>query len=542
MVIVNNRLYRILFDVAVACVPVVAAAALYKPIAVFRDSSSVYVSKQGSDWNGGRTAATALATIQSALDQARPGDQILVGPGTYYERLHLRKGGTEIAPVSVVATTPGSVIISGKLPEDVPREWAWRDDGRGIYSTAIRHPVYRLNHGSLTCFRVPWGGLAALRDITSRPGAWSAFCEEKGRLYVYLKGGKHPALEELSTHRPAPAPREWGEFKSATLWVEADHVRLDGLQFDFGIGAAVNIWNAEHVEFNDCVFSGCTFGVKCSGGTKPSRHIRIVNCLYHNYPQYHWHKDWLTWGEVYAAYASSTLASSTDAPLLIQECLVTHSGDALRISPHAGQGTASAMIDGNQIAYCTDDAIEFDGDGSQIDVRNNLVHEAHQNLGFSPVGVGPITVQHNLFAHLQDGINGSQIKLINNKPGERIRNISIRDNVFIGDWLCWYNDAPVSKVTIENNRFFVYRQANPPWPIAGVDVGDHQVELRSDRLPPEQTLAAWYHNANNPLWMRAVLDRRHGPSWFRAEDHPATKDATRWKSQLRQLLQTVESH
>ncbi len=538
--VISIRLPLLLIDILCVLTPIMTALSLYAPVFLRSDSQSIYISRQGSDWNGGRSEATAFATIQYALDRAQPGDRIFIAPGTYYERLHLRRGGTEKLPVSIKAITPGSVVITGERPENIPRGWAWREEGEGIFSTAIDQPVYRLNHSDFTCFRLPWGGSTALRKMVAKPGAWSAFCEENGRLYLYLKEGKHPATEELRTHRPAPAPREWGEFKSATVWIEADHVRLEGLHMDFGIGAAVHIGDADDVEIRDCVLTGSTFGVKSSGGEKPARRISIENCLYHNYPQYHWLKDWLSWDEVYSAYPSSSLASSVDAPLQVRNCLVTHAGDALQISPRANQDRMPTTMEGNWLAFCTDDAIEFDGDGCRIDVRNNLIYEAHQNLGFSPVTVGPIQVHNNLFAHARAGINGSQIKLINNRPSDRTQNISVRENVFVGDWLCWYNDSFFSNVVIDSNQFYVRREASPPWPKTGVEVGEHQVVIQSEPQRPEDTLAAWYHRENQPDWVHTVLDRRPGPAWFRAEDHPATKDLIFWKNRLQQLLLTVE--
>ncbi|MDP1797018.1 MAG: right-handed parallel beta-helix repeat-containing protein [Planctomycetaceae bacterium] len=534
----NCRANSRLADAAILLAPAVTIFILANPLATFRSTRTIFVSPQGSDWNSGATATTAVATVQHAADLARPGDQIRIGPGTYYERVHLRCGGTEHAPVSLVAEIPGSVIITGELPSKVPADWIWRDEGNGLFSTAVRSPVYWLNDGAATCYRLPWGGVTALKKLTEKPGAQSAYCQENNRLFVYLTDGNHPQKEDLRTHRPAPAPREWGEFKSATVWVETDHIRLEGLQIEFGIGAAVNLWNAEHVEIRDCAFSGSTFGVKCGGGIKPSRHVTLMNCLYHNYPQYHWRKNWLTWDEVYAAYSSSALIASTDTPLTVENCLVTHAGDALRISPRVGQEPTSAIIDGNFLAHCTDDALEFDGDGAHVDVRNNIVYEAHQNLAFSPVEQGPIAVQNNLFAHEPAGINGAQIKLINNRPGDPIRNISVRNNVFVGDWLCWYNDAPINDVLIEHNRFFVHRLADPPWPSLGVTVGEGQVELQSVRQPPERMIGDWNRQANEPAWVRELLKRRPGPAWFPTEEHPATKDAMHWRDRLQNLLQT----
>jgi len=49
-----------------------------------------------------------LPTIQGAIDQAQPGDIVLVQPGTYYELLVLRDG------VSLEAQTSGSVIVDAE--------------------------------------------------------------------------------------------------------------------------------------------------------------------------------------------------------------------------------------------------------------------------------------------------------------------------------------------------------------------------------------------------------------------------------------------
>ncbi len=524
-------------DLLVLLTPVIVGFVGFEPLAGWRAARDIHVARSGSDRHTGATSASAVSTLQRALDLAIPGDRIVIGPGTYYERVHVRRGGTLAAPVVIAAETPGTVVITGADPRGVPPEWSWHSEGQNIYSTVIHRPVYRLQHHDMTCFRIPWGGQATLRKYVEKGFPWSAFCTEKDRLYLFLKDGVHPAQAVLKTHRPAPAPREWGELKSATVWVEADHVRLEGLQIEDGLGAGVTIWNAEDIEIRDCAFSGATFGVRCADGPKPARDVRMVNCLYHNYPQYHWRREWLTWDEVYAAYSSSTLIASTAAPLTIENCLVTHAGDALRISPATGQGSSIARVERNYLAFCTDDAIEFDGDAAGVNVAQNLVFEAHQNLAFSPVKHGPVDVRENLFVHLPDGINGSQIKFINNQPGDPIRNIDIHDNVFIGDWLCWRNDAPIENVAIGRNQFFVRRMAEPPWPPKGVTVAEGQVELQRESISPVQHLSKLAQNPGTPAWLSSVISRAPGPSWWPGSEHPATKDALLWRQQMQQSLQ-----
>lgn len=497
------------------------------PALGWRAPRTLCVAVDGSDWNWSATQEKPLASVQRAVSLSRPGDQIVLGPGNYYERIHVKRGGTEKQPLVIKAGEPGTATITGALAEGVPSTWKWRDEGGGIFSTATQWPVHRLAEGKVTLFRVPWGGLKQLRSLVQKPSAWGAYCQDGARLYVRLNGGRHPMQAQLRTHRPAPGPREWGEFKSATVWLEADHVQLEGLRIEFGIGAAVNIWDAEHVEIRDCVFSECSVGVRCGGGVKPSEDVWIDRCLYHNYPQYSWHREWLGWPDIYAGYASSSLATARDAPLKITNCVAVHVGDALGISPRINSENMSAKIEGNYLAFGTDDAVEFDGPAVNIEFRRNRVHEFHQNLGFSPVLTGPIVVEQNVFTHEEAGVNGSQIKIMNNSPGEVVRNIVVRDNLFIGNWLCWWNEVPVDDVEFTENVFSVFERTDPPWP-PPIRAVRNAILQRQRQMPLTSIVNNIIDSTPNSAWVRPVLDQRPGPLWWHWKSHPATRDLPTW--------------
>ena len=68
---------------------------------------NLYVSPQGSDHNSGASAAAPLATIQTALNLAKPGTTIHLGPGTYHENPTTKVNGTAAAPISIVGTETG---------------------------------------------------------------------------------------------------------------------------------------------------------------------------------------------------------------------------------------------------------------------------------------------------------------------------------------------------------------------------------------------------------------------------------------------------
>lgn len=116
----------------------------------------------------------------------------------------------------------------------------------------------------------------------------------------------------------------------------------------------------------------------------------------------------------------------------------------------------------------------------------------------------------------------------------------VRENVFIGNWLCWYSTGSIEQILIEQNRFYVRQQADPPWPSRGVTVRENQVVIQTAPGLPENTVAEYYRNESAARWIRNILDRDAGPAWLRSEQHFATKEAILWKVRLRQLLQSAE--
>ena len=56
---------------------------------------------------------TPFRSIQRAAELARPGDEILVAPGTYREYVDPAFGGTADSPIVYRAQVPGKAVISG---------------------------------------------------------------------------------------------------------------------------------------------------------------------------------------------------------------------------------------------------------------------------------------------------------------------------------------------------------------------------------------------------------------------------------------------
>ena len=107
-----------LFNVLAWAVAVLACWRALTPFPHHQQPREWHVSVQGSDLWGDGSRATPWRSIQFACDLAIPGDRIAVLPGTYSERVHLRRGGTLEQPVTLVAEPPGSVVITAACPEN----------------------------------------------------------------------------------------------------------------------------------------------------------------------------------------------------------------------------------------------------------------------------------------------------------------------------------------------------------------------------------------------------------------------------------------
>ena len=523
-------------DVASLVAVVVAAVGLAAPTMPWESGGVIYVSPDGSDMLRGRSLESAVATIQRAAELAIPGDTVLIAPGTYRERVRVRRGGRPGAPVVFRAAEPGSVLVTGETDPEVVAELVWRDEGGGVHSAEVPWPVYRVRTGDHYLFHALWSNLEGFHSLVDLDEAWdtSIYVSEERRLYVFLADGRTPDTTDLAFHGPIPAPREWGNIRSANVWVEADHVVFEGLRFAGGVGAGLLLWSADHVEIRDCLFEGAVYGIQTRPRVRPITDVTAEYNLYHNYPQAAWADEWLTWDQVYGQYSSSTLIASQMGGVTVRGNIVAHSGDALQITSVGG--VEGVEIRENLIFRGTDDAIEFDGPGVDMIVVGNLIYDVAGSLGLSPVTQGPVLVEDNLFLHPAGGLNGGQMKLLTPGFGDSratIRNVEIRHNTFVGSGLSvWNNVSPVEDVLVEDNLFAVQWMKDPPWP-AGVTA-------RGNAFEPQPT-GEYPDPARNPHWWDRTAEPagadgydgavapgerwsmpRPGPRWFHFSEHPAT--------------------
>ena len=489
-----------------------ACALCWCPHAHWPRLRTIYVSADGSDWRSGKSPDHALATIQRAADLARPGTVVVILPGVYKERVRIRTSGTRAEPITFRASEPGSVVLSGEPASRPVRGLKWQDQGSGIFSTKPPWPIYRIRAGGMEFLACE--SLAALKDLTARPNAWQAFHQSEDALYVYLPTDRRPSTVVLETHVPLPERLANGVWRAANVWVEGDHIRFEGLCFDFGVGYGIRIWDGADIRVRDCLFTGTERGVCALAGMKPTPNLHVENCLYHNYPQAEWRRTWMNKTELYRRTRCNGLLSSWSDGALIRSNLVVHASDGMYVGSDNVPTRSGADVHGNLIAFCTDDAIEFDGFAKKVHFHHNLIYDCHESLGTSPVLAGPTTIESNLFLHPYAGINGAQVKLMSpwlhrgpplNGP---IRNVAIFNNTFVGNWLCWYGRVPVEDVRIYQNVFAVRRENTPPWPPGVAHWNNRYVTL------PESGYA---NPGKDKAWLTGLLPEGRGDKTTKAD-------------------------
>ena len=552
-------LRHFLFLVPVA----VAALALWNPPLSWLRDGVIYVSPQGSDWYSGRSPGSAVATIQRAADMVAAGETILILPGVYREELRVRRGGAPDKPVVFRAVHPGTVTISGAAPDDVVERLFWRNEGGKIWSAATPWPIYHAVGDGENFFHVRWaagaegdkvyhwvgteGRVARLRELISRPKAWGAFAWEQGRLYVAFADGRSPREHTLQINRAIPRPYASWSIRAANVWVEADHVRFEGLQFHLGVGAGLLLWNAQDVIVRDALFSGAMFGVSNFPRASLSRKLVVEHSHYHNYPQYFWFRDWLSWEEIFSHHSNSTLISATGDGVIVRYNLITHAGDGLQLYTPAANVNDGVEIYGNLAANGTDDGIEIDGHAIRVHLHHNVIYNFPTSLGMSPVLTGPVLVRDNLSLHPPRGEMGAHLKWLNPWQGRggvlsgSSKNVVVRNNVFSGKWLA-YSATPLERVRVESNVFAdVVSDERFGMPAGVVDDGNIFLKSPQGSSSPDVAcqlkLAARFARrieSSNPIFpnwegtsghARLFKVERPGPAWLDYDKYPASQDA-----------------
>ncbi len=103
----------------------------------------IHVAVGGNDSSGNGSSSLPFATIQMAVDQAGPGDKVLIHAGRYHQFTEIfdKPGTSPTNPITITNAGDGEVLIDGTdLSYNNPA--AWTSEGNHIYSSPLAATYY----------------------------------------------------------------------------------------------------------------------------------------------------------------------------------------------------------------------------------------------------------------------------------------------------------------------------------------------------------------------------------------------------------------
>ena len=251
------------------------SAALIVADAPIAEARLIHVDKAwGNDRNSGLSKDSALRTIDRAARMARPGDEIVVGPGTYYEQPNFSNlRGTADRPVWLRASEPGTATISGMWQEAAEGRVRWKRHDNGLYSTPrASQPLFGAFDG---VFLFRFNTVQDLLD--GRAGDIDmpeyGFAATDGMLFVKLPGGVDPNGKSL----------KFSDEESSIVEVNnAPYFIIDGFRIE-GAGAGRCIGfdrTSHHAIVRNTIMTYCRHGVRLADDS-------LVEWSEYTYPGFH---------------------------------------------------------------------------------------------------------------------------------------------------------------------------------------------------------------------------------------------------------------
>jgi parallel beta-helix repeat protein len=340
---------------------------------------------------GGGTACSEASpcSLIQALQQAQPGDHVVLRGGVYYEgELSIPRSGATGAPI-VVRGYPGEkAILDGADPAIFP----WTHQGSGVYRTTVNAPS---PHVILTDGRrlFPYDDLGDLQSLArdSAPG----FYADGVDLYVHLAGSEDPSVAQMTVSRYNHA-----------FYVAQDYVYLLDLTFrHYGQGSwakAIYIQDGSDNLVQGCVFDSNDLGI----GIKNESHRNVIqdNDFYDTIYEWRW-DDIKEVGRLEDG-GVAFYDPATGRGTVIRRNTFHDDFDGLNVCPASTAAvTNETDVYENLVYRMGDDGVETDGQCSNVRLWRNTFHDVLMGISFAPVYGGPVYAIRNLFYRTGVGNN-----------------------------------------------------------------------------------------------------------------------------------------
>lgn len=343
---------------------------------------SFYVSPSGSG-----TACSLLApcALAEGLNQAGPGDEVVLRGGVYYEgEIDLPDSGTPGAPL-VIRSDPGETAI---LDGADPATFTWTHEGSGVYRATVNVADTQLVAANGQRL-YPYHSLSDLQDLVwGIPGLYV----DGVTVYVRLKNDANPNDTEMvvSRYNEGFYMRDWTIISNLTF-----------RHYGQGEGArALTMNNA-----TDNLVQGCTFALNDTGIViKYGSHRNVIqnNEFYDTISRWPWDavKESTNLGATAIRWGSSAPPTGN----VVRYNIVHGMFDGLKACPYKLDKFSLNESDfyGNTIYDAGDDGIQADGLCGNVRIWGNTIHDVLSGISLAPAYPGPVYAIRNLIYRIDD--------------------------------------------------------------------------------------------------------------------------------------------
>jgi len=403
----------------------------------FSPSRILYVDDSATPGGDG-SAAAPFQQIQSAINQASAGTQILVADGIYREALQFPASGAENAWIQVKAAGRGAILdssvgLTGKTWNALP------GSGEKIWYLRLSQAIGYLGRDNARFYNFD-----SLGDMKKQRGHGKTNIKEgwffdtrTSRLYV------------RSLTPPNRHTWQVPQFGSAFSVSNVSWIWIEGLEMRY-YGCGVCAVNASHLVVRANTMQHCHLGVyaRWNGTPDQGNDSRIEENEIFDPPVNEW-----PWAAV-----KGTSMEGTAIVVRGHIGAIVRGNRLHQIFNGIYVGTSADLEDpetawdvdvyDNRITRISDDALEPEGAGINWRFRENVIQDTLVGLSFAPVTQGPVWALRNLVG----GFHGTSIKWARNSDGQ----VFLYHNTF------WSGDpnlsamsmiTPVRNVTARNNIF-----------------------------------------------------------------------------------------
>ncbi|MBW2456545.1 MAG: right-handed parallel beta-helix repeat-containing protein [Deltaproteobacteria bacterium] len=360
-----------------------------RALSVPASAGTAYHVAPGGDDNGAGTESAPFATVARGIQQAQPGDSVLVHAGTYHEEVDVTSGGSSGSPITLRAAGDGPAIMDGADP-GLKSPSAWSDAGGGIYTASVVQTRY-VSVDGVRLWR--YENLADLQSLSL--GTAGGFFFDGSTVHVRLPGDAAPAGHEIQVSTLGRA-----------LWLEAaPHFVVQGMTFRCYGGEtysqAIMVRDGSHnVWIVDNDFENVMPGIWVKNDVDD---LTVMDNRFSDVglAEFPWHEV-----KAQGGMESGGLAIDGDYDgqgIVFLRNVVHDTFDGLNICGDQPMGHPNnADVLENLFVHAADDGIETDGECSNIRILQNRFEDMLVGVSTAPAVTGPTYVFRNVIAPLHN--------------------------------------------------------------------------------------------------------------------------------------------